>query len=303
MADFEAPSGPPPPKVPEGWIARWNDQYKEWFYVNTYTKKSQWEKPTEPAKPPQDDLPPGPPPSYNKGDAAAPTDTKHNPYNSSSHTETDDERLAHQLQAEEDARARGQSSASGGAAASYLSPSNSTPGQSSSPYPNQLPPRPVSSSSGGADKARSGGLLGKLFGAGKSKMSSHGGNYGGGGYGQPAYGQPGYGQPGYGQPAYGGYPPQAGYGGYPPQGGYGGYPPPGGYGGYPPQQAYGGRTGGGGGGMGLGGAALGAGAGLVGGMLLMDAIDDNQQEAYQEGYQDGNNDDYGGGDDGGGGDF
>lgn len=37
--------------------------------------------------------------------------------------------------------------------------------------------------------------------------------------------------------------------------------------------------------MGLGGAALGAGAGLVGGMLLMDAIDDNQQEAYQEGYR------------------
>jgi len=30
MADFEAPQGPPPPKVPEGWVARWNDQYKEW---------------------------------------------------------------------------------------------------------------------------------------------------------------------------------------------------------------------------------------------------------------------------------
>jgi hypothetical protein len=28
MADYEAPSGPPPPKVPEGWVARWNEQYK-----------------------------------------------------------------------------------------------------------------------------------------------------------------------------------------------------------------------------------------------------------------------------------
>ncbi|KFX90576.1 hypothetical protein O988_08126, partial [Pseudogymnoascus sp. VKM F-3808] len=46
MADFEAPAGPPPPKVPEGWKAQWNEQYKEWFYVNLYTKKSQWDKPT-----------------------------------------------------------------------------------------------------------------------------------------------------------------------------------------------------------------------------------------------------------------
>ena len=31
MADFVAPSGPPPPKVPEGWKAQWNEQYKEWY--------------------------------------------------------------------------------------------------------------------------------------------------------------------------------------------------------------------------------------------------------------------------------
>jgi hypothetical protein len=30
MADFDAPPGPPPPKVPEGWVARYNEQYKEW---------------------------------------------------------------------------------------------------------------------------------------------------------------------------------------------------------------------------------------------------------------------------------
>jgi hypothetical protein len=33
MSDFAPPSTPPPPKVPEGWKAQWNDQYKEWFYV------------------------------------------------------------------------------------------------------------------------------------------------------------------------------------------------------------------------------------------------------------------------------
>jgi hypothetical protein len=214
------------------------------------------------------------------------SDTKHNPYNNPSSTETEDERLARQLQAEEDARARGQSSSTGaaGAASSYLSAHSGAPGyggQSPSAYPNQLPPRPISSSGDATRSSGSGGgLLGKLLSVGKTKLSS---SHGAGGY--PA-GQPGYGQPGYGQPAYGGYAPQqAGYGGYPQQGGYGGYPQQGGYGGYPPQQAYGrpGRSGGGG--MGMGGAALGAGAGLVGGMLLMDAIDDNQQESYQEGYR------------------
>lgn len=33
MSDFAPPPGPPPPKapeVPEGWLAQWNDQYKEW---------------------------------------------------------------------------------------------------------------------------------------------------------------------------------------------------------------------------------------------------------------------------------
>ncbi|KXH60031.1 hypothetical protein CNYM01_14094, partial [Colletotrichum nymphaeae SA-01] len=70
--DFAPPSGPPPPKAPEvppGWIARWNDQYKEWFYVNLHTKQSQWDKPTEPALPPppppaEDGHPGGPPPGY-----------------------------------------------------------------------------------------------------------------------------------------------------------------------------------------------------------------------------------------------
>ena len=41
MADFAPPSGPPPPQVPQGWKAIWNEQYQEWFYVNLSTKQSQ----------------------------------------------------------------------------------------------------------------------------------------------------------------------------------------------------------------------------------------------------------------------
>ena len=39
--------------------------------------------------------------------------------------------------------------------------------------------------------------------------------------------------------------------------------------------------------MGAGGMLLAGGAGLVGGALLMDAIDDHDQSEYQEGYQEG----------------
>jgi hypothetical protein len=37
-------------------------------------------------------------------------------------------------------------------------------------------------------------------------------------------------------------------------------------------------------GMALGAGALGAGAGLVGGMMVADAIDDSQDAAYAQGY-------------------
>ena len=36
--------------------------------------------------------------------------------------------------------------------------------------------------------------------------------------------------------------------------------------------------------MGLAGGALGLGAGVLGGALIADAINDHEQEAYQEGY-------------------
>ncbi|ROW06450.1 hypothetical protein VMCG_04328 [Cytospora schulzeri] len=254
MADFEAPSGPPPPRVPEGWVARWNAQYQEWFYVNTYTKKSQWEKPTEPARPPMDDgAPPGPPPAYPyQAGGPAPTDSKTNPFTphstgsgpSSSSVDRDAE-LARKLQEEEDARARGSGSGSGGggAAASYLNSNTSpVPSQSTSPLPARE----------GESKSR--GLLGKIFGGSSSKnkygsSSSYGGYGGGGGYAH----QGGH---YHSQPQQGYYPPQQGYGGgYPPQ--QGGY--------YPQQQGYGGGYGGyaqqrpgrsGGGGMGMAGEVL-----------------------------------------------
>jgi hypothetical protein len=185
MDDFAPPTGPPPPRAPEvpaGWAARWNEQYKEWFYVNLYTKQSQWDKPTQPVFPAEDAPPPGAPPGYAPGSAPIPTDTKKTPYENpadshgtSSQHISEDERLAQQLQDEENARARGapggaQPPPGYGSASPYPqsnnpyapspSPSqnNNSGGygqQSSSPFPQDLPPR---------DKSKSGGgFLGKLL--------------------------------------------------------------------------------------------------------------------------------------------
>ncbi|KAF6826214.1 ww domain containing protein [Colletotrichum musicola] len=315
MADnFAPPAGPPPPKAPEvppGWTARWNEQYKEWFYVNLHTKQSQWDRPTEPAlppPPPEDGAPGGPPPGYapRPGDPA-PIDSKPNPYephdNKSSTPQpggpggpsnglSEDERLARQLQAEEDQRNRGSHSPMPPGYALQQQQHQ----QSQSPFPDQLPQRPQ-------ERGKSGSFLGKLLGKAKTGGSSHGqpGGYGGYPPQQQQYG----GYPA--QQQYGGYPPQQGY--YPPQqpgfGGYGGgptgYPMQGGYGGgYGHPQAAGRRPGGGGG-MGMaGGMALGAGAGLLGGALIANSINDHEHEAYAEGYNDGAaGDDFGGDDFGG----
>ena len=264
------------------------------FYVNTYTKKSQWEKPTEPAVPPRDEsAPAGPPPSYSAGDQKhTPSDSKsNNPYDNpanrggagpgpGSNCEDEDARLARQLQAEEDARAA--------AAVNARAHTPSGPGAGShSPFPSQLPPRPDANDRGSGSGSK-GSFLGKIFGAaGKVKPSGSSSHYGAG------YPAQGYGQQ---QPMYGHGAPPVGYGGYPQQqGGYGGYPPQqqGGYyggGGYPQQQyqqqqAYGRPARSGGGGMGMmGGAALGLGAGVLGGALIADAVNDHEQEAYQDGY-------------------
>lgn len=278
--------------MPEGWKAIWNDQYKEWFYVNIHTKQSQWDRPTEPVyAPPADGAPSGAPPAYdvstkpNLGSEKSGHLGSNNPYGSgaSGSGSTNDENYAHKLQEEENARLQ-QHNSSGGNSSYYAGPPQSTAGQ---PYGmNQgASPAPMDQ-----DRGKKGGLLGKI----QSKL---------GGGSKPHYGQQGYGG-GYPQQGYGGYPPQQGYG-YPPQQGYG-YPPQPGYG-YPPPGGgmYGRPQRRPGGGMGMGGGmALGAGAGLLGGALIGSSMAGGQQDAYQEGFQDGN--DFDGGDmDGGdmGGDF
>ncbi|KAK3216880.1 hypothetical protein GRF29_1g1236725 [Pseudopithomyces chartarum] len=230
------PSGPPPPKLPEGWKAIWNgtvslppslppsplltnpspslDQYSTFFYVNIHTKRSQWDVPTSPAYPPGEEAPPsGPPPSYGNQaptGAAAGTGEKafgsNNPYGRPPDV-SDDEKLARRLQEEEEERVRGHGGAAGGGAASsyyqggggaYPNPGGSS-SSSTSPavgYGDSAPP----------PQEKKKGLLGKLMG----KASSHHGHQSRP-QGYPtanAYGhQPvGYAQPmgGYGAPMGGG---------------------------------------------------------------------------------------------------
>ena len=270
--------------------------------MNLHTKQSQWEKPTEPAYASSGGAPPGAPPGYdhNQSQYTGPEKggyNSNNPYGSSihsggsAHNVNDDEALARKLQAEEEARARqsGQSGTRAGASDNYYSSgtpqyqSQSQPqysNQSQPQYSNELPPRDQ-------DRGKKGGLMGKLLGKVSGSSSRP----------QQGYGQQGY--PSGGMMGGGGYGmQQQHYGGYPQQG----------YGGYPQQQMYGQpqrRTGGG---MGMGGMALAGGAGLLGGAMLMNGIDDMEDHAYEQGYENGGGgddyggggDDFGGGDDGGG---
>ncbi|KIV99047.1 uncharacterized protein PV09_09220 [Verruconis gallopava] len=280
MADFAPPAGPPPPQIPQGWKAVWNEQYKEWFYVNTFTKKSQWEKPTEPVYGPPDDEPPeDAPPGYDhsqtkpvgpeKSGAVSSNTTGGQLFagdgaaGSSSHVDTSgDEEFARKLQEEENARLGGSVQGPPGDRGEADNYYNQGPGaggpapygqQSGGPYGSQSPapydPSQISQNQSAVPSADArgkskGGFLGKLL--GKAKGSSQ----------QPAYAQQ-YPQQGYN---YGS--PQPGYG-YPPQQGY--YA----QGGYPVQQARPQRHG-----LGAGSAAaLGVGGGLLGGVLLADAMD------------------------------
>lgn len=297
--------GPPPPKVPEGWKAVWNDQYHEWFFVNIYTKQSTWEKPTDPVYPPGEapfGAPPGAPPAYGGAAASHPTGTSekstfssNNPYGAqplSSHQPgiSDDEALARKLQEEEQARSGGSSNAyygqqqpgtygsSGPSVAGaphsggYPAPggySHEQPYQQSPSTPYQQPQQQQQYDDQSRGKTK-GGILGKLLSKASSKGSSH----------QQPYGQ---------QPHYGG----GGYGG-----GYGGQ------GMYQQRPGFGMPGGGGrrpGGGMGAGGLAMGAGAGLLGGAMLGSAMADDGDTYVENNY--GDDDGGGGGFDDGGGDF
>lgn len=46
------------PVVPAGWVAVWDEEYSQWFYVNEATKKSQWEAPPGTTFPRQEQQPP-----------------------------------------------------------------------------------------------------------------------------------------------------------------------------------------------------------------------------------------------------
>jgi len=192
MADFAPPSGPPPPKVPEGWKAIWNDQYKEWFYANIYTKQTQWDKPTSPVYPPGGEAPPG----YNE-QSSKPVGPEKGGLGEAGMSE--DERLARQLQEEENAKAAhgvGPAGSRTGAADGYYNDAYAQPPQG------QLAPGYGSPGPSTSPKRKS--LLGKFFGGNKHHGQQQG-------YYPP--GQPGY-----------GYPPPAGYmqqGGRRPGGGLG----------------------------------------------------------------------------------
>ncbi|KII95984.1 hypothetical protein PLICRDRAFT_170573 [Plicaturopsis crispa FD-325 SS-3] len=128
---------------------------------------------------------------------------------------------------------------------------------------------------------------------GPSRSPGYDGGYGGG-YGGPPSG--GYGGPGYGGPPGGGY-----GGGYqqgpPPQsrgwfgGGQSNNPPPQVVYQQAPQKS----------GMGMGTMLAAGGAGLVGGALLTEAFEDHddheREEGYDQGYQDGQDNDFDGGGD------
>lgn len=221
-----------------------------------------------------------------------------NPYNpanattgANTNTIDEDARLAAKLQAEEDSRARSHPGGGGdrGAASDYYSeqgqggpPSYGGAGPSQSPLPQSQSPLPEG-------KRSKGGFLSKLMGKSSSSSSS-----------RPPHPQQQYASypqqgPPPGQYYGGGYPPQQPGYGYGPQPGYGGYPPQGGY--YPQQPP---RKSGG---MGTAGAAaLGVGGGLLGGLLIADAVEDMGDHDYDNG---GGGGDWGGGggDDFGGGDF
>lgn len=272
---------PPPPRVPEGWKAVWNDQYKEYFFVNLYTKKSQWITPTAPALPGDSDAPPtGPPPGYDKTSTKAVGPEK--PPLGPDSGMSEDEKLARRLQDEENARAGIGGSKDRGEADSYYG-SGAPPqygdigGQQSqysqygggpSPGPSAGPAGMYGDPNGPQDQQKK-GLFGKLF--GKNRPQQYPQQY------QQPYQQQPYSAP------------------------HG--PPPGGYYGQQQQYAQPGRKSG----IGAGGAAaLGLGGGLLGGVLLEEAIDGHHGGGGyggDDGGYGGDDGGYGGGDGGDGGGF
>ncbi|KAL6232893.1 hypothetical protein BDW75DRAFT_11321 [Aspergillus navahoensis] len=333
---FAPPPGPPPPSVPEGWTTQYDDNYKQWFFVNLATGRSQWEPPQStstptPSTPAQAPVPaselthssgltdtPAPPPSYEESGPANPS--------AIASAEATDKKTAHRFSSNnpykgESASSPGTPGASGSGpgatkdtvesdaelAARLQAEEDARAGSAAAGYydSNDAPHSPIPSASAGdrdKGKEKKKGFFSKLM----SKAASASGPRPGFAPPRPHHHQPAaFGHPPHG--SYGAPSPGPGYGGpggyYPPQHGYGpsvGYGPQPAYG-YPPQGYYGGgmqpQRRHGGGGMGMAGAAaLGVGGGLIGGALLADAIDDDHD--YGGDY--GGGGDFGGGDDFGG---
>ncbi|CAN6675023.1 WW domain-containing protein Wwm1p [Trichomonascus vanleenenianus] len=60
-------SAPTPPQVPEGWIAKFDQNYRTFYYVNLATGKSTWDRPAMAGAPPQGPPPPPQVPQQDRG--------------------------------------------------------------------------------------------------------------------------------------------------------------------------------------------------------------------------------------------
>lgn len=215
------------------------------------------------------EAPPGPPPSYQggpqrsafpeKGGYPGPGGATGSPNIS------EDERLARQLQQEEEAKVRSRgaadsyySGAAGGVGGTSSGVYPGPGGASSGAYPGPGGVSNVGQAAGAQTQSK--GFLGKLL--GKHTTT-----------GQPGYSQQSYPQQGYAQPQYA----QQGYGGYTQQPQY-----------VQQQQYVEPQRKHGLGGLGVGsGAALGLGGGLLGGMLIGDMISHEENNSYDQGYMQG----------------
>lgn len=260
MATFAPPPGPPP-SAPEGWKAQFDTGYKEWFYINLLTGKSQWERPRAPARADPDGglSSSEPPPSYesdvSNSAAASVQDKKsmalgsNNPYNRAETNDGSPDSDAAKLQAKEDA-----------GSSRLQSPQKQEYGTAprSTAVPEQHQKQPSNKK----------GFFSKLMGKSSHR---HGHQSQAPGYNRPQEYQQET-QYRYPQPIYN-VPPQRVYPGQYPEGYYTPPQPAYGYGGgYGPQPYYSRQSGSG---MSTGMAtAMGVGGGLLGGLLLADIADD-----------------------------
>ncbi|KAL4812835.1 hypothetical protein BDW67DRAFT_169425 [Aspergillus spinulosporus] len=257
---FAPPPGPPPPSVPEGWTTQYDDNYKQWFFVNLATGRSQWEPPqptstSAPSTQVHTPVPaseqaqsnthtdiPAPPPSYEESGPGNPsavasaeaTDKKtahslpsNNPYNGESASSPGTPGAsgsgsgARKDTVDSDAELAARLQAEEDARAGSAAPGAAAGYYNSNDSPHSQSSTPLASA-GDREKGKEKkkGFFSKLM----SKAASASGS-------RPGFAPP---HPHHQQPAAFGRPPPGSYGAPSPGPGYGG---PGGY--YPPQHGYG----------------------------------------------------------------